>query len=133
MKKTRKSIVAGQCVLLALGTFFIWAFFEIERTMTWQYSGPPPGWLLILGTFCLIAVLLLFSVVRYEPREERVEALVCPECGQSVPIGSKFCNNCGYEMKEERSTVKIGPICSNCEHVNEEGAIFCSRCEHKIQ
>jgi len=24
---------------------------------------------------------------------------VCPNCGQRLPEGSKFCNNCGYKIK----------------------------------
>jgi len=70
-ERVRKSIVACQIALFGLGIFLLWGFIEIEGSMSFWYRGPPPGLLLILGTLCIIGVILLFSVVRYEVKEDK--------------------------------------------------------------
>jgi len=102
-KKIRKSILAGQITLFVLGMFLILIAIDIghrKSQLRWYewYTGPEPFLVFILGIVCIIGAILLFSVVRYEVKEKKPEH-VCPNCGQKVLEGSKFCNNCGHEIK----------------------------------
>jgi hypothetical protein len=119
--ETRKSIVAGQMALLAVGLFFFWLGIDalLEEvtsqayynpsfwyTMYYYYLSMPPLQVVLLGTLCMIGAVLLFPVIRYEVKEETEEktretekSIACPNCKQSVPKGSKFCNNCGHKIR----------------------------------
>lgn len=44
----------------------------------------------------------------------------CPECGEPIGEGDRFCDNCGLEITAER-------LCA-CGHRNDAGARFCSAC-----
>lgn len=52
---------------------------------------------------------------------------VCPNCGASVPAGSKFCLSCGEKM------VSNAAFCPNCGRPLPAGAKFCSECGSKVQ
>ncbi|RME62447.1 MAG: zinc-ribbon domain-containing protein [Caldilineae bacterium] len=45
----------------------------------------------------------------------------CPQCGQAVPEGSKFCNHCGAPMAQEQ-------LCAVCHQVLPAGSKFCNHC-----
>jgi membrane protease subunit (stomatin/prohibitin family) len=49
----------------------------------------------------------------------------CPHCQATVPVGAKFCPNCGKPM--------AGPIaCPKCGHANQPGAKFCTNCGNSL-
>jgi membrane protease subunit (stomatin/prohibitin family) len=50
----------------------------------------------------------------------------CPDCGQSIPINSKFCPMCGHQQLIFRQ-------CTNCGKNLTPGAKFCSRCGHPAE
>ena len=49
----------------------------------------------------------------------------CPNCGQQLPAGSKFCNDCGQKMAVENK-------CPNCNADVVSGSKFCNNCGHKL-
>jgi len=66
----------------------------------------------IRGLFIMLAGLiiafvnwLVFAIRTTQLEIDTKEAIrdkigyVCPNCGQRLPEGSKFCNNCGYKIK----------------------------------
>ncbi|WP_054031890.1 SPFH domain-containing protein [Desulfatitalea tepidiphila] len=50
----------------------------------------------------------------------------CPDCGQSIPISSKFCPMCGHQQLVFRQ-------CTHCGKNLTPGAKFCSRCGHPAE
>ena len=40
--------------------------------------------------------------VQPKKEEPKPETVKCPNCGAEVPLGSKFCSNCGYRLEVER-------------------------------
>ncbi len=54
------------------------------------------------------------------------ETSQCPDCGQSIPINSKFCPMCGHQQLVFRE-------CTNCGKNLTPGAKFCSRCGHPAE
>jgi hypothetical protein len=72
-KRIRKSILVGQIILAALGVFLFLAYLATIDTMNqarWWYTGPAPAVFLIPAILCLVGVVLLCSVLRYEVKEE---------------------------------------------------------------
>ena len=51
---------------------------------------------------------------------------VCPNCGKSVPAGSKFCPECGTAIPQKK-------FCTNCGKELAPGAKFCPECGTKAQ
>lgn len=47
----------------------------------------------------------------------------CPSCSATVPIGKKFCGDCGADMK-----VSAKPHCFACDVYGEPGQKFCRDC-----
>src|SRR5215211_2050455 len=45
--------------------------------------------------------------------------MLCPQCQNDAPAGSKFCNRCG---------AKLDVRCPECEHLNPPGSRFCTEC-----
>ena len=52
------------------------------------------------------------------------ETMSCPKCGAQLPVGSKFCNQCGE---------KLGNVCPSCGTEVVQGSMFCSNCGQKLQ
>ena len=50
----------------------------------------------------------------------------CPKCGQEVPVGAKFCPNCGEKMDSKK-------FCPNCGKPLAPGAKFCGECGQKVE
>ena len=46
----------------------------------------------------------------------------CPRCHAQVPVGSKFCPNCGQTLQAEPV------ICPKCGTQNPAGSKFCTNC-----
>ena len=46
----------------------------------------------------------------------------CPNCGTENGAGSKFCNNCGNKLQQDK------PKCPNCGTENTPGSKFCNNC-----
>jgi DNA-directed RNA polymerase subunit RPC12/RpoP len=40
--------------------------------------------------------------IQQKQEEKKPETVKCPNCGAEVPLGSKFCPNCGYRLEVER-------------------------------
>lgn len=53
--------------------------------------------------------------------------MVCSNCGQNIPDGSKFCGHCGTEVK-----LQAKKFCTNCGAESTEGQLFCSVCGMKL-
>ena len=51
----------------------------------------------------------------------------CPECGFKVPVGSKFCSECGHDFSPKRDTE-----CPKCGNELEPGMKFCPECGTKL-
>jgi len=49
----------------------------------------------------------------------------CPSCGATVPVGQKFCGECG-------TNVLAKPKCKACGAENERGMKFCGECGAKL-
>lgn len=58
----------------------------------------------------------------------------CPRCSVDNPAHMRFCNNCGYELRDEpqpspdRSADAQGTICWRCYGAGDPGADFCKFC-----
>lgn len=61
--------------------------------------------------------------------------VVCPQCGNKVAKGKKFCSKCGTAMKEETKTTANQNIlnCSACGAQMSEGTKFCPNCGGKVE
>lgn len=62
-------------------------------------------------------------------------AMICPECGGTVIIGSKFCPGCGCAAPtpapvEEPAAVQ--PLCPFCGQPLAADALFCAACGNKL-
>ncbi len=62
-----------------------------------------------------------FAPKKQEEANVAEKKVKCPNCGQEVAEGSKFCNNCGTKLEEEY-------ICKNCGKKLDAGSKFCSNC-----
>lgn len=80
----------------------------------------------------------------------KTESATCHSCGESNPIGAKFCINCGSKMTEELRCHECGEIivkgakfclscgtrlssaCPNCGKELAQGAKFCAECGTQI-
>lgn len=58
-------------------------------------------------------------------KETKDKGNFCIECGAILPVGAKFCNECG--AKQVNKTV-----CANCGAKLPEGAKFCNECGTKV-
>lgn len=67
---------------------------------------------------------------------------VCESCGETIPLLSKFCTNCGekqkaVKFKEEKKVIKkeeveVEKVCPECGEVCEPTVKFCNKCGHKF-
>ena len=53
---------------------------------------------------------------------------VCPECGQEIEEGMKFCRNCGSKVNQEQGEAKKTKFCSNCGFEMDINTKFCPEC-----
>ena len=51
---------------------------------------------------------------------------ICPQCGNQVPEGSKFCNHCGYLLTSEIH-------CPKCNSIIPADSAFCPNCRTRIE
>ena len=66
----------------------------------------------------------------------------CENYGETIPLESKFCTNCGekqkpVKIKEEKKVIKkdeveVEKVCPECGEVCEPTVKFCNKCGHKF-
>lgn len=62
---------------------------------------------------------------RYAPRGEiSATGMKCPNCGEAVQPGARFCGNCGSKLEAQKS------VCTQCGAEMAPNARFCSNCGH---
>src|SRR5688500_16409663 len=54
------------------------------------------------------------------------ERVACPQCGNKIAPGAKFCTECG--AKQETATA----TCANCQAELRPGVKFCNECGQKV-
>ena len=67
--------------------------------------------------------------------------MVCPDCGNRVTKGKKFCSKCGHpfsgseaeKIKQQESVKQQENVCPNCGSKVGKNAKFCPECGEKIQ
>ncbi|HML89976.1 MAG TPA: zinc ribbon domain-containing protein [Methylomusa anaerophila] len=59
------------------------------------------------------------------PSSVQQNTLACNKCNSRVPAGSKFCLNCGEQVKTEL-------YCQNCGGKMPPNAKFCNNCGNKL-
>jgi len=52
-------------------------------------------------------------------------AIICKKCGSKIPVGSKFCLECGEKVQETT-------ICRNCGEKVPPNSKFCLKCGNKL-
>ncbi len=60
------------------------------------------------------------------PAAAPVAKAFCPECGQPVAVGAKFCSNCGAKQQSAAAA------CPGCGQPVAPGAKFCANCGQKL-
>ncbi len=60
-----------------------------------------------------------------QPTPNSSNGIECPECGNVVQAGSKFCNECGCKLL-------TAVFCSNCGKQLEPNSKFCNECGTKV-
>lgn len=60
---------------------------------------------------------------------------VCPKCGTELPMGSRFCTNCGAQIPQEEppASYKGMKRCPNCGNLIDKDARFCTNCGAQLQ
>ncbi|HEX76270.1 MAG TPA: zinc-ribbon domain-containing protein [Dehalococcoidia bacterium] len=58
-----------------------------------------------------------------EPEHKLQPAFPCPKCGTQIPVGQKFCSNCGQHFEYR---------CNHCGAVAETLSGFCTNCGEKL-
>ena len=64
-----------------------------------------------------------------------VKMLVCANCGNKEPEGTRFCSECGAQFgapKAEAVSPADSVVCSKCGNVEPGGTRFCSECGNKL-
>jgi len=54
--------------------------------------------------------------------------LICPNCGSSIPEGTKFCPECGEKLEVNTASDTNHRICPFCGEVLEPDSVFCENC-----
>ena len=57
----------------------------------------------------------------FNPTKTRMSIWKCSNCGNEIPVGSKFCNHCGAQIAQSIS-------CPNCGYSAPVGSKFCPEC-----
>ncbi len=60
-----------------------------------------------------------------EAPQQAAPTIACPNCNSPVPVGSKFCNNCGQQIAQESK-------CPNCGADVPPGSKFCNNCGQNL-
>lgn len=74
------------------------------------------------------------------------ELRTCQNCGETIPLDSVFCSNCGMKQKpikvkeentnrqekETKEEAKVEKVCPQCGNINETESKFCIKCGYKL-
>lgn len=60
-----------------------------------------------------------------------LNAARCPQCGNAVPSGHKFCSVCGTPIESVAKTVSR--VCGFCGEKVEHEEVYCPNCGHRLQ
>jgi membrane protease subunit (stomatin/prohibitin family) len=60
-----------------------------------------------------------------QPHEEKMQVVQCPKCQGALPVGARFCPNCGSQMVVEKR-------CPKCSRVVPAEANFCLHCGSRL-
>ena len=80
----------------------------------------------LIGALCLIVSIISAIIMVFTIADKK-----CPQCGKKIPSNSKFCIECGEELKEKPNTKGEnlpGKICSQCGSSNPSHSKFCLEC-----
>jgi len=98
MPKKHISVVKAVAIWIVAVVMILFGFVGM-------FSGLPTGFGLLLCGFVLAGInKLVFRVrtkqLQIDTREGIRDKIgyVCPDCGQRISEGSKFCNNCGFKV-----------------------------------
>jgi len=61
--------------------------------------------------------------------------MFCPQCGNNVKDGMKFCGSCGWAVPATAVQAAVIPTekkCASCGTVLKDGASFCPNCGHAV-
>lgn len=66
------------------------------------------------------------------------EKYPCPNCGETVEKGQKFCDKCGASVEAVTTSAQSAEeeakkSCANCGAAAEEGQKFCEKCGAKLE
>ena len=71
---------------------------------------------------------------KIEETKEQIRVIkgisICPNCNAEVPLGQKFCSNCGNQIRTEEQIMEAEgkKVCPLCGAEAKEGQKFCSKC-----
>lgn len=68
-----------------------------------------------------------FTQPQYQNPSMGTGSISCPQCYESIVIGSKFCPFCGIKIKQN-----IATACSDCGNIIKGNDKFCSGCGKKV-
>ncbi len=79
------------------------------------------------------------NVLNIQVKENKAATKVCPNCGRTLQVDSKFCNDCGYRLGSLKTMqenvvkeVKYEVNCPNCGVKIPQNSKFCNSCGYKI-
>lgn len=63
----------------------------------------------------------ILDILRSQENKNKMsnKQVVCLQCNSPNPLGSKFCNSCGYSLSR---------VCQKCGKANPDEASFCGQC-----
>ena len=66
--------------------------------------------------------------------DEKMNALICENCGATLHTNAKFCTKCGASVmpQDKTSFQSVGRKCPHCQSELPPNAKFCTKCGHAV-